>query len=137
MTCSNTRGAGFGLKRVGVRFEGEVCEFGVPILETVGKPRFVERGEEKMDGVGEDICMARTEEGVRNGGLARILLGVRGVESAGGCIKDAPLGIREIGSFSLLEAASSPTAGEVRSFMLSSALSSWRELRLLRLLASE
>jgi hypothetical protein len=86
VTWSKTRGSCFGLKRVGVRFEGDVCEFGVPILETVGRGRFVERGEQKMDGVGEDICIARTEEGVRKGGLERTLLDVQGVESAGSCM---------------------------------------------------
>ncbi len=62
--------------------------------------RFTDRGEEKMEGVGEDICIARTEEGVRNGGRA-FLLGVRGVASAGVFIYEAPLGIRETASFSL------------------------------------
>jgi len=74
------------LKRVGVRFEGELCELGVPILETAGNGRFVERGEEKIDGVGEDICIARTEDGVRKGGRERTLPGVRGVESTGWCM---------------------------------------------------
>ena len=69
-----------------MRLDGELCELGVPDRETVGKGRFVDRGEEKMDGVGEDICIARTEEGVRKGGLLRTLLGVRGFEPAGGCM---------------------------------------------------
>jgi hypothetical protein len=98
----------------------------------------VDRGEEKIEGVGDDICIARTEEGVRKGGRERTLLGVRGVESAGGCMYDVALGIRDIGSFSLLDAASSPTTGEVRSFWFSSELSiSWQELRLLLALRSE
>lgn len=39
--------------------EGEVNEVGVPMRETVGRWRFEDRGEEKMEGVGEDICIAR------------------------------------------------------------------------------
>jgi hypothetical protein len=117
VTWSRTRGSSFfALKRVGVRFEGEVREFGVPIRDTAGRCRFVGRGEENIEGVGEDICIARTEEGVRKGGRDSTLLGVRGVESAGGCMYDVVLGIGDIGSFSLLDAASSPTTGEMRSF---------------------
>lgn len=74
----------FALNLVGVLFL-EVCELGVPIRDTVGRWRFVERGEENMDAVGDDICIARTDEGVRNGGRVRTLLGVRSA-SGMGCI---------------------------------------------------
>ena len=76
MTCRRTSGCSFfALKRVGVRFEGKVWGFGVPTRDTVGRCRFVDRGEEKIEGVGDDICIARTEEGVRKG----VMLCGRGV----------------------------------------------------------
>ncbi len=74
--------------------------------------RFEDRGEAKRDCVGEDICIARTADGVRNGGLASTLLGVRSLPTSGRAYED-PLGTREIVSFSFPDAASSPTCGEV------------------------
>ena len=123
---------------VGLRFEDEYWEVGVPILDTVGKCRFADRGEEKREGVGEDICIARTDEGVRNGGRLRTLLGVLRFDSSCGGAYELPLGMREIASLSELElAASSPNVGEVSAFWGKFSSSSWIELRLLRALCPE
>ena len=73
----------FALNGVGVRFEGENCEVGVPNLEPLGWCRLADRGEAKIDGVGEVICIARTDDGVRKGGLCLLLLGVYMLESSG------------------------------------------------------
>ena len=90
---------------------------------TVGKCPclFVLLGLENILGVGLDICIALTELGVRNGGRLSTLLGVRIVASGSAVGRyDVPLGILDIGSSSpsasWLEAASSPTAGEVSNF---------------------
>jgi hypothetical protein len=86
VTWRRTNGYSFlTLNRVGVRFlEGEwENDVGVPILETVGKCGLEDRGEENRDGVGEAIWIARTEEGVRKGGLERTFEGVTGVASRG------------------------------------------------------
>lgn len=101
---------------MGVRLDGEYWELGVPIRETVGIFLFADLGDPKTDCVGEDICIARTEEGVRNGGLERILLGVREDRSTGVCIYEDELGTRDIVSISFADPASSPTTGEVRIF---------------------
>ena len=68
--------------------------------------RLLDRGEpENIEGVGLDICMARTELGVRNAGRERTLLGVWGLGN-GVIVRgsgrreyalDTVLGIREIG----------------------------------------
>ena len=51
--------------------------------DTVGMCRLADRGEEKIEGVGEPICMALTEEGVLNGGRCITLLGVGAFSSSG------------------------------------------------------
>lgn len=77
MTWRRTSGFSlFPLKRVGVRRVGEENDVGVPMRETGGRYLFVERGEENSDGVGDDICIARTELGVLKGGLASTFDGV-------------------------------------------------------------
>jgi hypothetical protein len=74
------------LNRGGVeRPLGEYCAdtVGLPNLDTVGRPLlspflFPDRGEAPLntDGVGEDICIARTSDGVRKGirGVSRLRL---------------------------------------------------------------
>lgn len=79
---------------MGVLLDGEF-ELGVPILETVGRWRFAERGEEKIEGVGEPICIALTELGVRKGGRDITRLGVTGVASRG--VYEEALGILDMG----------------------------------------
>ena len=69
------------LKRVGVFFVGEKEEWdvGVPLRDTFERCRLVERGDENIEGVGEDICIALTELGLRNACRVSPLLGVCGV----------------------------------------------------------